>query len=1544
MGFLPPLHRVSVVALLAGLVLLLAAAAPARVTRTVGVLKLEGDTITDITGGFTVAGSPIINGILHSDGTLTVRGDTLSGTGTLSIPGVEVLGSGELFSGNFSISAPTGNVPDVSRLTSRLNVSGIGASLSALQIVSDGVVVSGAFSVRNESVAFQSLAIRAGGVFFDEGKLTLGRIEFDATGGSFTRDGMSLATVGGTVGGVTITLNGVSAGRGQPFGLTGGSMVAGGLTVAFDSGQILSNGISIGSAAVSGLPRSADFTVANLVATNSGVTIGSGTVKIGTFAINLGGGEFSGSGVVIGTAELQAGSATVSLNGFAAAGGGATVEQGSLVVSGLTTSLTGFTFQPSPELLVIERAQLTVRNTTDFVLEGFHLTPTGHVSATGGSFRAGGVSATLRQPDFRADHINLGEATLSGGGQTLSMRRLEVRGNGVTIGEGRVDLFGGQLDFTNGEFNSRGFSVATGELRLDSIDVTVNGFTFSDRGVALSGGSFSYGGFAVSFTSAPVSNGGAEVAATLQLPASFGGGGAAVDFILREGRVTVESGRISVPAFEIPSTSVGLRDVVIEFDRTTITGSGTADLPMFSLTAGVGLRNGRFSSFQIQADNLNVAIGDTGAFLQTVGVSGKNLDRSQVCGNVLNPHAVHYPSSSGIAQQFLELAGWVATNRSRYNQDIGVLWTGSGWAAGYYTSDYTCWIPPVSFKGNMGATAGPEVFGQAFVRANAGAEFDSAGNFEIDGSLFALFLKIGSAYFRVQQTGASKGTSFGGEVIWDVIIDGTGGISIDPRARVSGDAEVALKVPDSVPVIGGYKFGSVDIAFTQNSIKGSVKVVVTVYFEVRNGSFSINKDHLRPWEVPYTYDLPLATLASTAEDKAMAEASGAVLSVLTNYAPAARWYSDQPGAKAVGPKAAVARELTVPAGADAIIRLNYANPDGNAATQLIGPDGTVYTMAGSEVDPLADGALVAFRAVPAARESSWLLADVPPAPGGADPVYTLVILNPETLGDYVVEVLAERATPVVADVRAVTDGAIIRVDWTAFDPDSEASLDVVLSPERGRRTGFHLVDALPEVDGAGTYVHDLAVAPVPTGTYYAAIRITDGQTGEHWAWSESPLFVANVAAPLTVPDVVARAADGGVLVSWTRLADPGIYAYNVLWGDERADVGLPRALGAPATESHLLLTGLEPGRRYRFSVVALRRSQLATKELAARHALLRDTAVALATGKSAPPATGLPAAEAASLAEQAALVAANLTPAAIKSLAEAPASATVATTKEAMATLYTAGPQAPAASMLTINPNENDGPIVVGTPNTRALVGEPWRTTLEAIDAEGHTITALLDEGPDGMVLTVEESRPGYLRVAITWTPTASLTGRVRVGVEFTDSEGIKVEERFSLFVGAQRNTAAAGVDLLAPLPTTSVIAGRLYQQSIGARAREAGTRLEYRLLRGPAGMVVSADGILSWQTAAPANVGAHPVAVEVIPSNGGRPATLQFTLRVEVSNLVGDINADGFITAADITALAAVLAGNTPIPANRREQHDVNGDDVVDAADVAALVELLGG
>jgi hypothetical protein len=108
--------------------------------------------------------------------------------------------------------------------------------------------------------------------------------------------------------------------------------------------------------------------------------------------------------------------------------------------------------------------------------------------------------------------------------------------------------------------------------------------------------------------------------------------------------------------------------------------------------------------------------------------------------------------------------------------------------------------------------------------------------------------------------------------------------------------------------------------------------------------------------------------------------------------------------------------------------------------------------------------------------------------------------------------------------------------------------------------------------------------------------------------------------------------------------------------------------------------------------------------------------------------------------------------------------------------------------------------------------------------------------------------------------------------------------------------------------------------------------------------MVVSADGILSWQTAAPANVGAHPVAVEVIPSNGGRPATLQFTLRVEVSNLVGDINADGFITAADITALAAVLAGNTPIPANRREQHDVNGDDVVDAADVAALVELLGG
>jgi len=397
-------------------VCLMAAIAPAeRVSRSVGVLTLEGDTITDIEGGFVVAGSPTINGIIQNTGSFTVVGSVLTTSGTLSVTNVSVLGDVELIDGEFSIDTATGGFPNVSALTSRLNVGGMDARLSALAILSNGVSVTGTFTVRGQEFDFDGLTITSEGVSFTSGKLTLGGIEFDAEGGNFTADGVTIESVTGTRNGVAIGLTGLSAGGDAPFALTGGSIAAAGLTAAFDSGNILPNGISIGTASVTGLPRSANFTIRNLVATSGGVSIGSGDVRIGTFDVTLSGGSFSAAGVSIGSAQMVAGGSTVSMTGFEASTSGAVIAEGSVEVSGMTASLDGFTFQATPEALVIERAELNVRNTTDFVLEGFAITPTGQVRATGGSFKAAGVEASLRNPDFRSDHIGIDEATLKAG-------------------------------------------------------------------------------------------------------------------------------------------------------------------------------------------------------------------------------------------------------------------------------------------------------------------------------------------------------------------------------------------------------------------------------------------------------------------------------------------------------------------------------------------------------------------------------------------------------------------------------------------------------------------------------------------------------------------------------------------------------------------------------------------------------------------------------------------------------------------------------------------------------------------------------------------------------------------------------------------------------------------------------------------------------------------------------------------------------------------------------------------------------------------------
>jgi hypothetical protein len=62
----------------------------------------------------------------------------------------------------------------------------------------------------------------------------------------------------------------------------------------------------------------------------------------------------------------------------------------------------------------------------------------------------------------------------------------------------------------------------------------------------------------------------------------------------------------------------------------------------------------------------------------------------------------------------------------------------------------------------------------------------------------------------------------------------------------------------------------------------------------------------------------------------------------------------------------------------------------------------------------------------------------------------------------------------------------------------------------------------------------------------------------------------------------------------------------------------------------------------------------------------------------------------------------------------------------------------------------------------------------------------------------------------------------------------------------------------------------------------------------------------------------------------------------VEKILLVGDVNADGSVSVADVTALVNIVLGKTR--EYNEKMADVNGDGNVSVADVTALVNLVLG
>ena len=161
-------------------------------------------------------------------------------------------------------------------------------------------------------------------------------------------------------------------------------------------------------------------------------------------------------------------------------------------------------------------------------------------------------------------------------------------------------------------------------------------------------------------------------------------------------------------------------------------------------------------------------------------------------------------------------------------------------------------------------------------------------------------------------------------------------------------------------------------------------------------------------------------------------------------------------------------------------------------------------------------------------------------------------------------------------------------------------------------------------------------------------------------------------------------------------------------------------------------------------------------------------------------------------------------------------------------------------------PPSNTPPQIGSAPPGTGTVGLEYRYAIQATDADGDALSYTLLQGPAGM--TVDAGG------VLTWIPAAAGERSVRIRVG--DGQSF-VEQGWTLRISGPVQNTPPAVDSVPPM---SAKVGFEYRYAIQASDADGDT-LNYTLLDGPAGMTVSAAGVVSWT---PAAVGSQPVFVRV--------------------------------------------------------------------------------
>lgn len=331
-------------------------------------------------------------------------------------------------------------------------------------------------------------------------------------------------------------------------------------------------------------------------------------------------------------------------------------------------------------------------------------------------------------------------------------------------------------------------------------------------------------------------------------------------------------------------------------------------------------------------------------------------------------------------------------------------------------------------------------------------------------------------------------------------------ITSDPaRESTNGLISGEVKIPDYVPLVGGYTVANTTMRYTQ-----------LAEFDTTKEHFFFGTSEFLWLEVGIGYDLLTKTvlhsrsLNSTGRDSALS---------ITGYDLLTGRSQDGLLNRLVD-SATDSVEIT-DASKVHIIRL--VSESGVPEFELTTPSGAVFKIDDTSIQDQAF-----YRGNEGANEGYWAIKN--PEVGS----YQLNITNLASLGSVDLETLAQNTKPQISLLSQTSDavvaaGDIVEISWAAEDPDSNAKISLYYDSNNTGFDGGLIVNDIEEDSDVTSY--QWTIPEGISGDYYIYAVIDDGQLGADPVYSVAKLTIPK-NGPTVPQSFQVTADDGSATVSW----------------------------------------------------------------------------------------------------------------------------------------------------------------------------------------------------------------------------------------------------------------------------------------------------------------------------------------------------------------------------------------------------------------------------